>query len=123
DASHELRTPLAIVDLQATRALAQPRTPAEYRRAITIMQQENGYMARLVDDLLTLARADSGHAALQREEADLGEVVLDVAERLAPLAQHSGLTLAIGPLAELLVWGDREELAHMLTNIVENALR
>jgi two-component system, OmpR family, sensor kinase len=123
NASHELRTPLAIVNLEATRALAQPRTAAEYRRAITIMQQENGYMARLVNDLLTLARADSGHTAPQREEVDLGEVVLDVAERLAPLAQQRGLPLTIGPLAELLVWGDREELTHMLTNIVENALQ
>jgi len=123
DASHALRTPLTIVDLEATRALAQPRTPAEYRRAIAIMQQENGYMTRLVNDLLTLARADSGQAALQRVAVDLAEVVLDVAERLAPLTQQSAMTLTIAPLAELVVWGDRECLTQIVTNLVENALK
>lgn len=123
DASHELRTPLTIVDLEATRALAQPRTPEEYRRAIAIMQQENGHMARLVNDLLTLARADSGQDAPLHEEVDLAEVVLDVMERLAPLALHSGLTLTIAPMLELPVWGDRVYLTRLLTNIVENAVK
>ena len=123
DASHELRTPLAVVELEATRALAQPRTSEEYRRAIAVMRQENDYMARLVDDLLTLARADSGQAALRRDEVDLGEVVLDVAERLAPLARRSAMTLHIDALPDLPVWGDEAALARALTNLVENALK
>jgi heavy metal sensor kinase len=123
DASHELRTPLTIVDLEATRALAQPRQPEEYRRAIEVMQQENSYMTRLVNDLLTLARADSGHAVLQREEVDLGEVVLDVVERLAPVVQQSGLQVRLESVPELLVSGDRLYFTQMLTNIIENALK
>src|ERR1035438_4025265 len=47
-----------------------------------------------------LARADSGQAALQRVEVDLAEVVFDVAERLVPLAQQSGMVLAIDTLPE-----------------------
>ncbi len=123
DASHELRTPLAIVDLEAARALARPRTPLEYRQAIAIMQQETGHMTRLIDDLLILARADSADAALQRTAVDLGEVVLDVAERLALLAQQSAMALTIEALPEALVWGDQGSLSRMLTNIVENALK
>ena len=123
DASHELRTPLTIVDLEATRALARPRTPAEYRRAIAIMQEETGRMTRLVDDLLTLARSDSGGVALPRTDVDLGEVVLDVAERLAPLAKRSAMALTIEALPEVLVWGDQGALTRMLTNVVENALK
>lgn len=122
DASHELRTPLAIVDLEAARALARPRTPTEYRRAITVMQQENGHMARLVDDLLTLARADSGQAVLRREDVDLAEVVLDVAERLASLARQREMRLCMDALPELHLWGDQGALTRMVMNVVENAL-
>src|SRR5437763_662115 len=67
DASHELRTPLTIVDLEATRALTHKLTTQQYQQAITIMQQENRHMTRLVNDLLVLARADSGQAKFQRE--------------------------------------------------------
>jgi two-component system, OmpR family, sensor kinase len=122
DASHELRTPLSIVDLEAARALAQPRTPEQYRQAITIMQQENSYMARLVSDLLTLARADSGHALLRHEEVDLAEMVIDAVARLEPLAQRTGLSMIIAPQEELPVWGDAMYLSQMVTNVVENAL-
>jgi signal transduction histidine kinase len=123
DASHELRTPLAIVDLEASRALARERTTAEYRRAIAVMQQEAGYMSRLVDDLLLLARADSGQAVLQREQVDLSEIILDVAERLAPLAQRSAMRLCIETLPELGQWGDRAGLSRVLMNLIENALK
>ncbi len=123
DASHELRTPLAIVDLEAARALARERTPAEYRRAIAVMQQEAGHMSRLVDDLLLLARADSGQAVLHREQVDLAEIVLDVVERLAPLAQQSAMRLYIEPLPELGLWGDRAALTRVLANLIENALK
>src|SRR5437868_8067541 len=56
DASHELRTPLSIVSLETERALAQLRSPEDYQRALAIIQSESGAMARLVNDLLTLAR-------------------------------------------------------------------
>ena len=123
DASHELRTPLAIVDLEATRALDRPRTVEEYRQAMATIQQETGHMTRLVDDLLTLARADSGEAALGRAEVDLAEVALDVVERLEPLARQSGMVLAIETLPEGWVQGDQGALTRMLTNVVENALK
>jgi signal transduction histidine kinase len=122
DASHELRTPLAIVDLEASRTLARSRTPEEYRQSIRIMQQENAHMSRLVDDLLALARADSGQDVARREEVDLGEVVLDAVERLAPLAQESGMLVRMEPFPALVAHGDRVALTRMVTNIVENAL-
>jgi signal transduction histidine kinase len=122
DASHELRTPLAVVALVATRTLSQPRTPEEYRQAIATMQRENEAMSRLVNDLLTLARADSGLAAFRREAVDLGEVVLDVVERLAPLAHRNGMTVTLGAMADAHAAGDRLYLTQLATNLLENAL-
>ncbi|WIG61187.1 MAG: Two-component system sensor histidine kinase [Ktedonobacterales bacterium] len=123
DASHELRTPLTVVNLEVNRALAQRRSPEEYERALQVVQAENDYMSRLVANLLTLARADAGEAALRFERVDLGDVALEVVERLAPLAREHDITLAVGELPELTVAGDRMYLTHMLSNLVENAIK
>ena len=123
DASHELRTPLTIVDLEAGRALSHELTPQENRQIMTVIQQENRHMARLVNDLLMLARADSGQSKLKHETVDLSEVVVDTVERLAPQAQQSGMSIRMAPLPELTMRGDRIYLMQLLTNIVENALK
>ncbi|MDB5075587.1 MAG: histidine kinase, partial [Chloroflexi bacterium] len=109
--------------LEATRALARPRAPEEYRRAINVMQQENDHMTRLINDLLALARADIDHNTMHRGNVDLSEIVLDVAERLESLAQLSCMTIRIDPLPELLVPGDQTSVTQMVTNIVENSLK
>ncbi|HEV8194018.1 MAG TPA: HAMP domain-containing sensor histidine kinase, partial [Ktedonobacterales bacterium] len=123
DASHELRTPLAIVGLEVERALTRTREPAEYVRALAVIQTENEYMSRLVNDLLTLARADAGQAAPQWDAVDLSDVVLDAVERLVPLARAQGVTLQTGDLPELVVTADRAYLAQMLTNLIENGIK
>jgi len=123
DASHELRTPLTILEMETERALAQLRSPEEYQRALAVIQTESGAMARLVSDLLTLARLEPGASPDRRDALDLSDVTLEVIERLAPLAQSQGARLAVGALPELPVWGDRQQLAQMLANLIENALQ
>jgi signal transduction histidine kinase len=123
DASHELRTPLTIVDLETARALALPRTQEEYERALKVIRSENQFMVRLVTNLLTLARMDAGQVVLQKEELDLGDVVLEVVERLAPIATKDQVRLSTGDLPEIAVSGDRQYLEQMLINLVENAIK
>lgn len=122
DAGHELRTPLAAATLVAERALKGPRTPDEYRAAIGSMQRELDYMTRLANDLLTLARADRGTETLQLEEVDLGEVVLDVVDRLAPLVQQYHMSVVLGQVLELPVLGNPMYLTQLVMNVVENAV-
>lgn len=123
DASHELRTPLTIVALEADYALAAPRAPEEYARALTAIRVEAAAMARLVNELLILARADAGQLALAREPLDLSDLALIAVERLAPLARGRGVVLAAGDLPELSISGDRAYLLQMLANLVENAIK
>lgn len=123
DASHELRTPLAIVSLEAGRALAARRTSQEYQRALGVIQSENEFMTRLVNNLLTLSRMDAGQTALRFEALDLSDVALEVVERLAPLAERRGVALTTGELPELAVQGDRQHLNQLLANLVENAIK
>lgn len=123
DASHELRTPLTIIGLETERALEHQRKPDDYQQALRVIQNENEYMARLVSDLLTLARMDAGQAILKPEPLDLGDLALEVVERLTPLASHNGVQLTTGDLPEIRVKGDRQYLMLMMTNLVQNAIK
>jgi heavy metal sensor kinase len=123
DASHELRTPLTIVNLEASRALAAPRSSAEYQRALEVILSENEMMSRLVNDLLTLARLDAGREPLQKEPLDLSDLALEVVERLEPLASRLGVHLLAGDLPEARVLGDRQALLRLLSNLIENAIK
>jgi signal transduction histidine kinase len=123
DASHELRTPLTIVNLETNRALATRRTLPEYERALAVIQAENDLMTRLVNNLLTLSRMESGQAVFAREELDLSDVALEVVERLAPLAERRGVKLSTGELPEVKVTGDRQYLSQMVANLVENGIK
>ena len=71
----------------------------------------------------TLARMDAGQKALRSERVDLSEVIVDVIERLTPLAQARGIMLKTGELGECYTQAERIYLTQLLTNLVENALK
>jgi heavy metal sensor kinase len=123
DASHELRTPLTIVNLETNRVLSSADLTKESRRSMQVIQSENEFMARLVNELLTLARMDAGQIHLQFEEVDLSDLALEVAERFAPLAVQKKIRLEVGELPETNVQGDRHHLTQMIGNLVENAIK
>jgi heavy metal sensor kinase len=123
DASHELRTPLTIINLVVNRTRAQQRTPEEYEHALRVIQNENEQMKTMVNNLLLLAQADAGQITLAHEQIDLSDIVLEVSERLQPLAHQQHLEFSLGNLPELYVEGDRLYLIHMLSNIVDNAIK
>ena len=123
DASHELRTPLTIIDLDIHRALTQLHTTEEYRQVLQQIQAENEQMTYIVNNLLTLARADTGQLVLQREVVDVSDIALACVERLLSLAQQNHITLSTGTLPELLVCGDPQYLSRMFMNLIENAIK
>ncbi len=123
DASHELRTPLTIIDLEINRALTQLCPPEEYRQILEVIHTENEQMTAIVNNLLLLARADTGQIVLRLQEIDLSDIALASVERLIPLARQSGITLSTGDLPELLVNGDQQHLSRMMMNLIENAIK
>ena len=123
DASHELRTPLTIVNLETSRAIASRRSPQEYQHALSIIHSENDFMTSLVNDLLTLARMDAGQSTIEKTALDLSDVAVETVERLTPLASRNGVTLEAGNLPETRIFGDRQYLLQMLSNLVENAIK
>ena len=123
DASHELRTPLTIVNLEAGRALASKRSVDEYQRTLGVIQSENEFMSHLVNDLLTLARMDSGQLAIEKTPLDLSDIALEAVERLIPLAERTNVRLETGDLPEVNILGDRRYLLQMMSNLVENGIK
>ena len=123
DASHELRTPLTITNLEIDQALSKNRSSADYQRALRTINLENERMMRMVNDLMTLARMDSGQAILQFEALDLSDVALEAVERMTSLAERQQVALETTELPELIVNGDRQYLIQMISNLIENAIK
>jgi len=123
DASHELRTPLAVVAAELDVSLLRPRTPEEWERAAQKSLQEIRQLARLVDSLLDLARAEG---PLERSvQFDIREPVDQLLARTAEQASANGLILsyAEGSDQPIYVDGDPDALAIAIRNLVDNALR
>src|SRR3989454_3980413 len=88
DASHELRTPLTAMRAVGEVALREPRNGEEYREGIGSMLEEADRLARLVDALLTLSRADGGNVVLKRQRVDLAELAREGAPHLGGLGEE-----------------------------------
>jgi heavy metal sensor kinase len=122
DASHELRTPLSVVTNQAELALRRDRQPGEYRDALRAILEAARRMRTVVEDLLTLARADAGELSLRRDPLDLAALVRDTAGLMAGEAERLGISLELD-LADAALRGDRSRLQEMVTNLLANAIR
>ncbi|MFE9683530.1 ATP-binding protein [Streptomyces sp. NPDC002701] len=118
DASHELRTPLsAIRGYLQLYDKGMLREPAERKRAWDRMTGEADRMARLVDELLTLARLDQ-RPELRFRNVDLSRLVRDAAEDLR--AQQPGRPVTVSAEGALLVRADESGLRQVLGNLVAN---
>ena len=123
DASHELRTPLTAMRAVGEVALREPREDREYREVIASMLEEADWLARLVEGLLTLSRADSGNVVLRREQVDLGELARDVAAHLGVLAEEKRQAIAVVASETVAVRADRTVMRRALINLVDNAIK
>jgi signal transduction histidine kinase len=124
DASHELRTPLAVVANELDIALRRPRTVAEWEAAAQKSLGETRRLARLVDSLLALARADGPLGRLHR--FDLREQVDQVVSSVTEQAAANGIELrpaADGGDEPAWIEGDSDALSTAVRNVVDNAIR
>jgi len=123
DASHELRTPLTILQGEVEVALRRRRTVEAYEATLgTIREQVEG-MTGIVEDLLALARADSGQVELDRELVELDELVRRAAAHARPLFDAKGLRLTLKVEPGILVIGDPDTLTRVVANLLGNAAR
>ena len=119
DASHELRTPLARIKACASLALSANRPAASYRASLELIERCTDGMARLVDDLLLLARGDAAQIRLKIETLPGDEVAQEAIHRLGA----SGTRIRVSAPLRVEVPADREYLIRVLLNLLENADR
>ncbi|MDF5977731.1 heavy metal sensor histidine kinase [Pseudomonas aeruginosa] len=95
DLAHEIRTPIGSLMGHGQVALRQPRSNEEYQALIASNQEELERIARMVESILFLARADDVRAAVERSRLDLGEELRRQAEYFEGLAEERGLSLDV----------------------------
>jgi len=124
DASHELRTPLTIIDAGLQILKRHPdQTIGHNTQLVDSMSSETRRMTRLVDDLLTLARADAGQSQLRLVPTDVSQLVVSTGEDLQALAAGRGGRLDVRSEPRIEAHVDPDRLRQLLVILVDNALR
>jgi signal transduction histidine kinase len=124
DASHELRTPISLMRTEAEITLSQPRTADEYREAFASVYTELESTSELVENLLVLARADSGAETLQNGIVDFAEILCEVCHKGRVLAEHKAISFRDDiPTQPLWIRGEANSLRRLFLILIDNAVR
>ena len=122
--SHEIRTPLnAIIGLGYL--LEQTTLGQDQRQLLAKIQFAGRSLLAVINDVLDLAKVESGEVSIEDEPFDLPELVRDLSQMLAPQALAKGIELIASPSSELprVVKGDEARLRQILTNLLGNAIK
>lgn len=123
DASHELRTPLTVMKGETELALRRARPAEDYKLVLESNLEEIDRMARIVDELLFLSRADLGEVRIESLPVRLDALVEDMQRQAAVLGQEQDIQVAVGTVVPVTVQGDELRLRELLLNLVDNAVK
>jgi heavy metal sensor kinase len=123
DASHELKTPVSVIKAHCDVLLRKDRTPEEYKEALETIKTVSENMGRLIKDLLSLARLDSGVLTpVNFKDISLNECIQKAVDLAGPLAGKRSVTIKTGLAGGIRVQGDEARLTETFLNLVENAV-
>jgi heavy metal sensor kinase len=121
--AHELRTPLAVLRGETELALTQALPPEKLREKLEIQLDEFDRLTRLVNQILTLARAEAGEIALAKEPVDLAALSASIADQLETVAGARGVGLTCEASGSVVVTGDAGWLERLLLLLLDNAIK
>ncbi len=122
-ASHELKTPLTVMRGELETALREERCTGEQRDLLAGLLDEVHRLAKIVDGLTLLAKADAGQATLQMEPLRFDELVQDSFTDAQVLAHPSAIEVKLNDCDPVVVTGDRHRLRQLLLNLTDNAIK
>ena len=124
DASHELKTPLTILKGEVEVMLRRERTSQEYQQTLKSNLEEINRMSQIVEDLLTLSKADTGEIRLSKEDINLTEILNEVIAQMDRLAKSKKLHLsASNHHQDIHIFGDALRLRELFINLIENGIK
>jgi signal transduction histidine kinase len=124
DASHELRTPVSVVRTTAQVTMARPaRSEEDYRESFTIVAEQASRLARLVDSMFLLSRAEANGLPLMPEPVYLDDLVADCVRAARILAGERDIEVEVTGASEQMFSGDNVLLRQMIANLLDNAIR
>lgn len=122
--AHELRNPLAPIRNAARILGAEGPSSPHFEWAVSLVENQVAHLARLVDDLLDVARITRGKIVLRPERALVADVVSQAIQACRPAIEASGHELTVhvpeGPIA---IMADPARLAQIITNLLQNAVK
>jgi two-component system OmpR family sensor kinase len=122
--SHELKTPLTSIQGFSQAILdGTARDGEAQRHAAQIINDEAERMARLVNELLDLAKMDAGQIVMAQEPVDMGQLLRGCVEKLTPQAGQGAVELQLDLESLPPLSGDNDRLAQVFTNLIDNALK
>lgn len=120
---HEMRTPLTVLMGRMQMLAEEPPDGATVSRSLSSLQQNGRLLARLIDDLLSASRINSGKLIVEFNPTSLSSIVAAAVESMRVMATTRGVTLTAGiePVGEIL--GDEQRISQIVTNLLSNAIK
>jgi len=122
-ASHELKTPLTVLHGELETVLRDPGLAEPRREHLLSQLDEVRRLAKIVDGLTLLTKADAGQVALAREPVRLDELVRDAHADAQILAAPGGVRVELADCEKVTIRGDRHRLRQLLLNLTDNAIK
>ena len=121
--SHELRTPLTSIQGYTETLLDSAATSNHSREFLEIVRKNAMRMSRLTEDLLTLARVESGEQRFDMQPVPAGELLQEAVENFSGIARGLGIELRVEDNISAQVAADREAIHQVFSNLIDNALK
>ncbi|WP_028390859.1 sensor histidine kinase [Bacillus cihuensis] len=124
DASHELRTPLAVIQSKTDLLWRSPSSTIQDKAIdISVISKEARRLAKLVANLLTLARSDSDQLEIEKKEFSITNLLKELIEHYSEIALYQEKKLVLDVPSSVFIMGDKERIHQLMVILLDNAMK